>query len=104
MAQGSDETLRALRTLCPAGTPFVGYGHRVSFGVVCKGSTNAAAGFAKDVLLYDQGGCLSPQTIFVEGGWQKAQRLCRTSGGSAGGSGHSIPLACSGRTGSDDSA
>ncbi len=73
MVQGSDETLHTLRALCPAGTPFVGYGHRVSFGLVCKGSTNAAAGFAKDVLLYDQGGCLSPQTIFVEGGWQEAR-------------------------------
>ena len=71
MAHGSDETIRALRGLCPATTPFVGYGHRVSFGLVPQGggTPDAAAGFAKDVLLYDQGGCLSPQTIFVEGDW-----------------------------------
>ena len=72
MAQGGNDTLRALRASTPAGTPFIGYGHRVSFGIVCKdgASAAAAAGFAKDILLYDQGGCLSPQTIFVEGGRQ----------------------------------
>jgi len=74
MAHGGDDTLHALKALCPAGTPFVGYGHRVSFGLVLPGgaTAEAAAGFARDVLLYDQGGCLSPQTIFVEDGWQQA--------------------------------
>lgn len=71
MAHGGDATIQALRALCPPTTPFVGYGHRVSFGLVMRGSAGleAIAGFAKDVLLYDQGGCLSPQTIFVEGSW-----------------------------------
>ena len=27
----------------------------------------AASGFAKDILIYDQGGCLSPQTLYVIG-------------------------------------
>ena len=69
MAHGSDATLRSLQSRCPRGKPFVGYGHRVSFGLVTAGNgTDAsAAGFARDILLYDQGGCLSPQTIFVEG-------------------------------------
>lgn len=72
MAHGSDETIRALRALCPLSTPFIGYGHRISFGIVPwgHGTPETAAGFAKDTLLYDQGGCLSPQTIFVEGDWQ----------------------------------
>jgi len=70
MAHGSDATLRDLRAICPSGTPFIGYGHRVSFGVLLPEADikEAARGFAKDVLLYDQGGCLSPQTIFVVGG------------------------------------
>ena len=69
MAHGSDETLNALRSLCPPHTPFVGYGHRVSFAVVPEGqgTAEAALGLARDVLLCDQGGCLSPQAIFVEG-------------------------------------
>ena len=74
MAHGSDTTLRDLRALCPVPTAFVGYGHRVSFGLLLPGADarKAALGFAKDVLLYDQGGCLSPQTIFVEGDWNNA--------------------------------
>ena len=74
MAHGGDAALRALRALCPPSTPCVGYGHRVSFGLVTRGNgtPEVAAGFAKDVLLYDQGGCLSPQTIFVEGDWPDA--------------------------------
>ncbi len=73
VAHGGDSAMNALRVLCPAQTPFIGYGHRVSFGLVTRGGATpeAAAHFAKDVLLYDQGGCLSPQTIFVEGGWEE---------------------------------
>ena len=74
LAYGSDHTIAALHALCPSGTPLLGYGHRVSFGLVMQGADEdaAACGFATDVLIYDQGGCLSPQTIFVEGGWQRA--------------------------------
>lgn len=77
MAHGSDETIGTLKALCPSGTPFVGYGHRVSFGVVPQGmgTISAALGLAKDVLLYDQGGCLSPQTVYVEGGWKAAREF-----------------------------
>ncbi len=74
VAHGGDATISALRALCPALMPFVGYGHRVSFGLVARGAgtPEAAAGLARDVLLFDQGGCLSPQTVFVEGGWPDA--------------------------------
>lgn len=75
MAHGSDGTLDALRRLCPVGTPFVGYGHRVSLGLLLPGaeSHDAARGFARDVLIYDQGGCLSPQTIYVAGDFDAAK-------------------------------
>lgn len=77
IAHGSDATLAALRGLCRPETPFVGYGHRVSLGLVTRGAgtPGAAAGFARDVLLYDQGGCLSPQTIFVEGNRREADQF-----------------------------
>ena len=75
LAYGSDATLSALRGLCPPATPLLGYGHRVSFGLLLLGADEdaAARGFATDVLLYDQGGCLSPQTILVEGSRCRAQ-------------------------------
>lgn len=74
MAHGSDETIQALRALCPPSVVFVGCGHRVSFGLVLSGAAmdEAARGFARDVLLYDQGGCLSPHTVFVEETWEEA--------------------------------
>ena len=77
IAHGSDATLCLLRAYCLGRTPFIGYGHRVSFGLVTMGNgdAEAAAGFARDVLLYDQGGCLSPQTIFVEGDWSETIRF-----------------------------
>ena len=75
LAYGSDKTVAALQALCPPETPFVGYGHRVSFGLLLEGAdeVEAARGFATDVLLYDQGGCLSPQTLFVEGTIQRTR-------------------------------
>lgn len=67
VAYGDDKTMAALETMCRPGA-LLAYGHRLSFGVVTAGADwdGAARGFAKDVLLYDQGGCLSPHCIFVE--------------------------------------
>ncbi len=77
MAHGSDGTLDALRALCPAETPLIGYGHRVSFGLLLPGTDQgkAARGFAKDILIYDQGGCLSPQAVYVLGEFDQAKRF-----------------------------
>jgi hypothetical protein len=74
IAYGSDASVAALRALTPPGTPFFGFGHALSVGLVLAraDADDAAAGFARDVLLYDQGGCLSPQTVFVEGGAAQA--------------------------------
>jgi len=68
VAYGSDDTIASLAKM-RGGLPFVGYGHRVSFGVVMPDANlkDAADGFALDTLLFDQGGCLSPQSIFVIG-------------------------------------
>ncbi len=74
MVHGSDAALASLQALCPPARSFLAYGHRVSFGLVFAGaaSDEAICGCAKDILLYDQGGCLSPQTIFVQGDWDDA--------------------------------
>lgn len=73
VAYGSDETIERLRSI-RNGRPFLGYGHRVSFGLVLPDAdlTAAADGFALDVLQYDQGGCLSPHSIYVAGGDDRA--------------------------------
>lgn len=69
---GADSTIDAVRRLAPGKT--LGYGHRLSAGFVLAGCDEAAAadGLASDVLVYDQSGCLSPHTVFVEGGFPEA--------------------------------
>ena len=70
IASGSDQTLAAIRPRVRG--QFVGYGHKVSFGIVAKEALGDAAEVARqaahDVMLFDQRGCLSPQLIYVERG------------------------------------
>lgn len=75
VAYGNDAAISELRGRCPANTTFVGYGHRVSFGLMLRGIDwkAAADGFSRDVLLYEQGGCLSAQTVFIEGDFAAAR-------------------------------
>lgn len=68
LAYGSDSALDALRKITPSHVPFLGYGHRISIGVASDAIAESdIKGFARDILVYDQGGCLSPQIIFVRG-------------------------------------
>lgn len=77
IAFGSDATIATLRARTPAGTPFHGYGHRLSIALLLQGADEAAAaaGLARDVLLYDQQGCLSASMLFVEGDVPEAARF-----------------------------
>ncbi|MSR64219.1 MAG: hypothetical protein EXS18_00370 [Verrucomicrobiae bacterium] len=63
LAYGDDSSLRAIKSLLPAGKRFLGFGHKIGFAVV-DGEANPAAA-ACDVSLYDQQGCLSPHLIYV---------------------------------------
>ncbi len=72
VAYGDDHTISALRQIAPDGVPFVGYGHKISFGVIAKEAMSAenlpalAEAAAFDVSIYDQQGCLSPHMFYVE--------------------------------------
>ena len=66
IAYGSDETIATLRALTPTSTPFFGYGYGVSVGILPRDVPFYARGFAQDVLMYGQAGCLSPQALLVE--------------------------------------
>ncbi|WCJ60461.1 acyl-CoA reductase [Fontisphaera persica] len=71
-ATGSDETLQSLRRQVPPGVRFLAYGHRISFGFVCREELSPSAAkqwssrAARDVAAWDQLGCLSPHVIYVE--------------------------------------
>lgn len=74
VAYGNDESLAEIRKEVPARTPFFGYGHRMSFGVYAKSALGRprlekqASDTARDILITDRRGCLSPLVIFVEKG------------------------------------
>ena len=63
---GSDETIAHFRATAQPRQVFLGYGHRVSLGIVFEDASFESAPLAaKDVSLFDQQGCLSPHCIYV---------------------------------------
>jgi hypothetical protein len=74
IAYGGAEAISALRASTPAGVRFIGYGHRLSFGVVARERLGAeeAEAVAKRAALeaatFDQQGCVSPHLFYVEEG------------------------------------
>lgn len=63
---GSDETVAHLRARVPAEKTFIGYGHKVSLGMIWDDpDLSSCAGAARDASLYDQRGCLSPHVFYV---------------------------------------
>jgi hypothetical protein len=63
---GSDETVSRFRALALPRQIFLGYGHRVSLGLVFQDATfESAPRAALDASLFDQQGCLSPHCIYV---------------------------------------
>jgi len=71
-ATGSDETLAAIRKELPATVRFLGYGRRVSFGLITREVlreetvAEIISRAADDVIAWDQNGCLSPHVFYVE--------------------------------------
>ena len=65
---GSDETIAHFRALALPRQTFLGYGHRVSLGIVFEDDAlDSVPGAARDASLFDLQGCLSPQCIYVAG-------------------------------------
>jgi hypothetical protein len=77
-ATGSDETLTKIRSRLPSRVRFLGYGHKLSFTYIARESL-AGAGLNKllsdvtrDVVAWNQLGCLSPHVIYTETGGDTA--------------------------------
>lgn len=74
LAYGNNSSLEAVRNRVPVTTRFLGYGHKLSFGIVSSSVLNTqkvgkvARDAARDVIYYDQQGCYSPHMFFVERG------------------------------------
>lgn len=74
IAYGSDASLDNLKSSLPAGTRFLGHGHRLSFALLSRRSLNRAlvsdcvSKAAWDVIAYDKAGCYSPHVFYVQKG------------------------------------
>src|SRR5579872_916570 len=66
---GADKTVQSVRERAPAGVSVVGYADSASLGFVAAGTNveQAAESASWDVAMFDQRGCMSPQTVYVEG-------------------------------------
>ncbi len=73
-ATGGLRAVESLARRVPVGTPFIPYGHKVSFcvvgheGLALNRYAETARRAATDVSQYDQQGCLSAHVLFVERG------------------------------------
>jgi hypothetical protein len=71
---GSEEAVAGVQNRVPRSTRFIGYGHKLSFGVIGRQYLTrdrvkeTAARAASDTSVYDQQGCLSPHLFYVEEG------------------------------------
>jgi len=74
IAYGGRAAIEAIRAQAPPAARFLGYGPRLSFGVVGRSRLNAgsaeeaARAAALDASTFDQQGCVSPHVFYVEEG------------------------------------
>ncbi|NML46989.1 acyl-CoA reductase [Ramlibacter sp. G-1-2-2] len=74
LAYGGNEAIAQVRTQVPASTRFLGYGHKLGFGLVARSALDAQRGpdsaraAAHDIVRYEQQGCYSPHLFYVERG------------------------------------
>lgn len=65
---GDDDTIAHFRSRVRADQRFVAHGHKVSFGVIFEDLAFASVeDAARDVVAFDQLGCLSPHVLYVGG-------------------------------------
>jgi len=76
VAYGGDETVAGIRNRVPLGVRFLGYPNRVGAAMISRSALSESAAreqaraAAMDVVMFDQQGCVSPHTIYVERGGQ----------------------------------
>ena len=74
LAYGGDAAIAQVQRQVPAGTRFLGYGHKLGFGLVSRTVLDVqrapalARRAAHDIVRYEQQGCCSPHQFYVERG------------------------------------
>ena len=81
LAYGGEEAIAQVRRQVPAGTRFLGHGHKLGFGLVSRAVLDAqrapalARRAAHDIVRYEQQGCYSPHQFYVERGGKVEPRV-----------------------------
>lgn len=91
---GGADTIADLRARAPAHVHFVEHGPRISFAVIHAAGTalpDAAEDLARAVALFDQQGCVSPQTAWVIGTRELARTFARLTAAALAGIQHELP-------------
>lgn len=98
VAFGSDRTIGDIKRRTPSDVAITQYGSAYSIGYVPAdaGIGTAAQGAAWDVALFDQRGCLSPQTIYAQGDEARAIVFAHALRGALADVGRSLPRAHAG--------
>ena len=74
LAYGSNEAIAQVRAQLPVTTRFLGYGHKLGFGLVSSAALDMQRGpatarlAAHDIVRYEQQGCYSPHQFYVQRG------------------------------------
>jgi len=74
LAYGGNEAIAQVRSQLPVSTRFLGYGHKLGFGLVSRAALDAQRGpatarlAAHDIVRYEQQGCYSPHQFYVQRG------------------------------------
>ena len=74
LAYGGNEAIAQVRAQVPVTARFLGYGHKLGFGLVSRAALDAQRGpatarlAAHDIVRYEQQGCYSPHQFYVQRG------------------------------------
>lgn len=74
LAYGGNEAVAQVRSQVPVTARFLGYGHKLGFGLVSRAALDAQRGMATarlaahDIARYEQQGCYSPHQFYVQRG------------------------------------
>lgn len=74
LAYGGNDAIAEVRRQVPVTARFLGYGHKLGFGIVARSALDAqrapaaARRAAHDIVRYEQQGCYSPHQFFVQRG------------------------------------
>jgi hypothetical protein len=90
---GRDETVAEVASRAPAGTRVRRHGAGLGIAFLSRNTDEGAAAIAiaKDVIPFDQRGCLSPRVVFVQGSRERGEHVASAIAGALSSLGAKVP-------------